>query len=276
MTGPTPRLPEGEPLPPKPVTQGYWPERTRLPRLTRGLRWRRRLLQGLARLLVRLLTRCEARGLEHIPPQGPLLLTVNHLGDADALVVLAHLPWQPDVLAAMELYDIKPVRWLLNAYGAIWVHRGRPDRRALKAALQALEEGRVVALAPEGRQSVTRSLEPGTEGAAFLALKARVPVLPVALTGTEDENVFGHLKRGRRPKVSVTFGPPFTLDDLLPAEGGLRQALPVGTERIMLAIARLLPPRYQGVYRARVAAQRDQTSPLPGSHGPPSSGAAAA
>ncbi len=252
MTGHTPFVPEGAPLPPKPVTQGYWPERTRLPRLTRGLRWRRRALKALARLLVRALTRCDARGLEHIPPQGPLLLTVNHLGDADALVVLAHLPWEPDVLAAMELYDIAPVRVLMNLYGAIWVHRGKPDRRALKAALQALGEGRVVALAPEGRQSVTRSLEEGTEGAAFLALKARVPVLPVALTGTEDENVFGHLKRLRRPRVSVTFGPPFTLDDL-PASGpGFRDALREGTERIMLAIARLLPPRYQGVYREKV------------------------
>ncbi len=254
MTGRTPLVPEGAPLPPKPVTQGYWPERTRLPRLSRGLRWRRRLLQAVARTAVRTLTRCEVRGLEHVPAHGPLLLTVNHLGDADALVVLAHLPWQPEVLAAMELYDILPVRWLMNLYGAIWVHRGRPDRRALKAALQALREGRVVALAPEGRQSVTRSLEEGTEGAAFLALKARVPVLPVALTGTEDENVFGHLKRGRRPRVSITFGPPFTLDDL-PASGpGFRAALQEGTERIMLAIARLLPPRYRGVYRERVAA----------------------
>ncbi len=252
MTGRTPYVPEGAPLPPKPVTQGYWPERTRLPRLTRGLRLRRRVLQALARGLVRLLARVEARGLEHIPRQGPLVLTVNHLGDADALVVLAHLPWQPEVLAAMELYDILPIRWLLNLYGAIWVHRGRPDRRALRAALQALAEGRVVALAPEGRQSVTRSLEEGTEGAAFLALKAGAPVLPVALTGTEDEHVFGHLKRLRRPRVSVTFGPPFSLNDL-PASGPrFRAALQEGTERIMLAIARLLPPRYRGVYREKV------------------------
>lgn len=259
MTGRTPYIPEGAPLPPKPVTQGYWPERTRLPTLTRGLRFRRRLLQGLARLLVRLLTRCEARGLEHIPPQGPLLLTINHLGDADALVVLAHLPWQPDVLAAMELYDIKPIRWLMNFYGAIWVHRGRPDRRALRAALQALAEGRVVALAPEGRQSVTRSLEEGTEGAAFLALKARVPVLPVALTGTEDENIFGQLKRFRRPRVTITFGPLLRLDDLPAAGPDFRAALQEGTERIMLAIARLLPPRYRGVYREKVEKEEVQS-----------------
>lgn len=256
MTGRTPYIPEGEPLPPKPTTEGYWPERTRLPPLTRGVRLRRKLLRGAARLLVRLLTRCDVRGQEHIPPQGPLLLTVNHLGDADALVVLAHLPWQPDVLAAMELYDITPIRWLMNFYGAIWVHRGRPDRRALRAALQALREGRVVALAPEGRQSVTRSLEEGTEGAAFLALKARVPILPVALTGTEDENVFGHLKRFRRPKVSIAFGPTFTLDDLPASGSGFRDALREGTERIMLSIARLLPPRYQGVYRDKVAQEQ--------------------
>ncbi len=266
MTGPTLFVPEGQPLPPKPVTQGYWPERTRLPHLSRGLRWRRRLLQAFSRGVVRVLTRCRVQGQEHIPRQGPLLLTVNHLGDADALVVLAHLPWQPDVLAAMELYDIKPVRWLLNAYGVIWVHRGRPDLRALKAARQALEQGRVVALAPEGRQSVTRSLEEGTEGAAYLALKARVPILPVALTGTEDEHIFGHLKRWRRPEVSITFGPPFRLDDLPNRGAGFRKALQIGTKRIMLAIAQLLPPRYQGAYRDEVARLTSASDVAPETH----------
>ncbi len=256
MTGPPMPLTEDGKIPPKPVTQGYYPERVFLPELT----WRRRLarrgLHWVARALVRLGARCQARGLEHLPARGPALLTVNHLGDADAVVVFAHLPWYPEVLAAMELNEFPWVRRLLNLYGVIWVHRGRPDRKALRMALQALDEGRIVALAPEGRQSVTGALEEGTEGAAYLALKARVPVVPIGLTGTRNDQIFPAWRRLKRPRVTITVGPPLRLDDLPNRGPAFRRALAEGTERIMLAIARLLPPEYQGVYRDKVASGR--------------------
>ncbi len=233
-------------VPPKPVSEVVRPHLTRLPALHPGRRIVRQTLRWVARWIVAATAECTVRGLEHYPQHGPALLVANHLGDADAVVGLACLPVLPEVFAKVELYDLFPWGRLLAAYGVIWVHRGRPDRRALRAGLQALAEGRLLAIAPEGRQSVTGALEPGTEGAAYLALKADVPVVPLAFTGTRNAQVYGALKRFRRPRVSLTIGRPFRLQP--PADLPWREALRWGTERIMCAIAHLLPPEYRGVY----------------------------
>jgi 1-acyl-sn-glycerol-3-phosphate acyltransferase len=132
----------------------------------------------------------------------------------------------------------------MDTYGVIWVHRGRPDRRALHAVLDGLAEGRVIAIAPEGRESVSGALEEGTPGAAYLALKSGAPILPVTFTGTENRNVYGSLKRLRRAEISLTIGKPFHLDQ----SGNWRQAVDQGTQQIMLTLAEQLPPEYRGVY----------------------------
>ena len=232
-------------LPPKPRSELLRLEFTRLPRLTPGRRLVRRLLQGLARLLVWLCTRSSVSGLENLHRTGPALVATNHLGDADTLIAVALSPVLFEVVAKMELYEIPLVGALMEAYGVIWIHRGQPDRRALRAILDGLQEGRLVSIAPEGRESLSGSLEEGTNGAAFLALKANVPVLPVTFTGTQNECIYGNLRRLRRTPVSMTVGPPFYLEP----QANRKQALDEGTRKIMLALARQLPPEYRGVYR---------------------------
>jgi 1-acyl-sn-glycerol-3-phosphate acyltransferase len=178
------------------------------------------------------------------------LIVTNHLGDADVIVGVAYFPVLPDVIAKAELFDTPLLGKWMDAYGVIWVHRGQPDRRTLRVALQSLGEGRMVGMAPEGRQSVTGQLEEGTGGAAYLALKAGaarnqpIPIVPVALTGTENANVYGSLRRLRRGRITMTVGPAICLD----VEEDWRAAVPYGTERLMRALASLLPEEYRGVY----------------------------
>ena len=236
-----------EPLP-KPISREYRPEITSLPELKLWRRLGRNLLHWLARLLLHLVTRVRLRGLENFPRNGPALIAVNHLGDLDALACLAFFPRRVDYLSKAELYDFPVLGWVQRMYGTIWVHRGQPDRRALRAALNGLKEGRFVAIAPEGRESVSGCLEPGTGGAAFLALRAGVPVLPVTFTGTQNDHIYGNLKRLRRSDISMTIGAPFWL------EGGdyHKQAVRKGTDQIMLQLAVHLPPEYQGVYQDRL------------------------
>jgi len=210
--------------------------------LRRLVRW---LLQNLIRVVVKVVFQVELRGQAHLYTHGPLLLVSNHLGDADLLVGLAVAKTPFDAMAKVELYDLPVIGWLMDIYGVIWVHRGQPDRKAIRAALDGLAEGRIIAIAPEGRESVIGALEGGTHGAAYLALKANVPVLPVALTGTENGRVYDNLKRLRRTKVTITVGEPFRLT-MLPDR---RQALQEGTEKIMRHLAKLLPPEYRGVYQ---------------------------
>ncbi len=237
--------------PPKPVAETYRPELTRLPEYTLARRLFRRFLRWLARPLVHFWLRPEVRGLENFPQKGPAIIALNHLGDADAVLVFSHLPTiEIDPLGASDLYDLWGVGALCEWYGTIWLHRGRPDRRALACALESLRRGRFVAVAPEGRESLTHSLEEGASGAAFLALKADVPIVPIAVTGTENERVYGSLRhfRPRRTHATMAVGRPFRLAQT----GGRRESMRLGTERIMRELARLLPPQYRGVYAGKV------------------------
>lgn len=229
----------------KPRASKVRPELTCLPRIT----WWRRLVRGslrlLARFLVRILTRCRVTGLEHFPRQGPVLVIVNHLGDADALLGLAFFPPSVEALAKMELYEFPVLGGIMQAYGVIWVHRGQPDRRAIQAVLDGLAQGRLVGIAPEGRESLTGSLEEGTKGAAYIAIKANVPLLPVTFTGTENSRIYPNLKKLRRTDVSITVGPIFRLEKA----SDRREALRLGTQKIMARLAQQLPAEYRGVYR---------------------------
>lgn len=238
------------PIPPKPRSERVRPEITRLPRLTRGRRLARRLLRGLLRLLVWLFIRLEVRGIENYPHQGAALVVANHLGDADGLIGVVISSRSLDLISKAELYDFPILGRLMRAYGVVWVHRGRPDRRALRAALQGLAQGRMVCLAPEGRESLTGGLEEGTHGAAYLALKSQAPILPITFTGTENWRIYGNMKRLRRTRVTITMGPLFRL----PQGDNWRATVEEGTQIIMQTLASQLPPEYQGVYCAQVEA----------------------
>lgn len=232
-------------LPPKPVTEVWKPELVRLPRLTKLRRAFRYFSHRLLKLIARICLNVTVKSMEKFPKAGPLLIVMNHLGDADAVAVVSALPVPPDALGKIELYDLPILGKLMDWYGVIWLHRGRPDKRALRAALDGLAEGRVIAIAPEGRYSLSGALEEGTGGAAFLAYKSGAPVLPVAVIGTENENVYGHLKRFRRAPVQVRVGEMFKLEEQASAR---REALERWTSQVMAALADLLPEKYRGKY----------------------------
>jgi len=215
-----------------------------LPALTPARRLARRLLRGLVRFLVFCFTRTEVSGLENFPKNGPALVVMNHLGDADALIMIAFLPVFPEALAKIELYNFPVLGALMHAYGVIWVHRGQPDRRAIHAALEGLQAGKFVGVAPEGRESLSGALEEGTEGAAFLALKAEVSLVPVTITGTQNARLYGNMLRLRRTQVTMRVGKAFVLPEPANRPSALRES----TRLIMETLARQLPPEYRGVY----------------------------
>jgi 1-acyl-sn-glycerol-3-phosphate acyltransferase len=239
--------------PPKPVSEVWRPELTRLPRLTLPRRAFRAFAHGLIKLTARVCLDVSIEGSENIPGRGPLLVVINHLGDSDAVAIVSALPRPPDALGKVELYDYGVLGRLMDWYGVIWLHRGRPDKRALRAALNGLAEGRVVVIAPEGRYSLTGALETGSGGAAFLALKSGVPILPIVVTGTENEKVYGSLKKLRRAAVRLKAGKMFRLagqveGDALRLSKDRREAMDEGTRKIMRALADLLPDEYRGAY----------------------------
>jgi 1-acyl-sn-glycerol-3-phosphate acyltransferase len=109
-----------------------------------------------------------------------------------------------------------------------------------------MEKNNILVIAPEGTRSRAGSLIEAKSGVSYLAAKLNRPIVPVAITGTEDKVVFGNLKRLRRSHFTVTAGPAFTLPPL-PRENR-DEALKRYTDEIMCHIAALLPEKYWGVY----------------------------
>jgi 1-acyl-sn-glycerol-3-phosphate acyltransferase len=237
---------------PKPVTDWWRPDLVELPRLTFVRRVVRVFLRGLAKFLVSVLLRATITGMENFPQKGPALVVLNHLGDADVVLLGASIPTTIDGMAKIELYEHWFVGPLFRMYGVIWIHRGRPDRKAIRAALDGLAEGRMIALAPEGRQTVEGGLEEGTDGASFLAMKSGVPIVPVAMTGTENENIYGNMKRWKRAQVTLSVGEPFFIREQADRQIMMRE----GTRQIMEALASLLPESYRGMYKETSSSQQ--------------------
>lgn len=210
----------------------------------------RRVAHVTLRVVLPILTRLEIRGRENIPPRGPLIVTFNHLSHADAFLMIAAMPYPVEAIALADLLSVPGTGQVLRAYGVIPVHRDQVDREVIRRALQVLEDGGVLVLAPEARRSVTGALERARPGAAYLAIQSGAPVMPVAITGTD--RILDDLKHLRRPRLTVTFGTPFTLCQHNGDRRGRREQRRKAIDDIMIRIARMLPPEYRGEYSERV------------------------
>jgi 1-acyl-sn-glycerol-3-phosphate acyltransferase len=197
------------------------------------------------KVLLRLLARYEVTGQHNLPPGGPLLLVFNHLAWWDAPVAMVALPWKMRAIALKDLRRVPITGQLLALSGAIWVDRGRYDRQALRDALAVLEAGGVLGIAPEGRMSLSGALERGKTGPVFLARKAAVPILPVAITGTEK--VLSEWRRFHRPQIGLTIGQVFRLP-VWEGGGSVKEHRQADADFVMERLAELLPPEYRGVY----------------------------
>ena len=109
----------------------------------------------------------------------------------------------------------------------------------------------MIALAPEGRQEVDGGLEEGTDGAAFLAMKSGAVIVPVAMTGTENQNIYER-KWWQRARVTLSVGKPFFLREQADRQAMMRE----GTRQIMEALASLLPESYRGIYKESIVSDK--------------------
>jgi len=205
----------------------------------------------LARFLVwsifKLTSRIEVEGFDNLPAQGGYVIVSNHIGRLDAPLVFYLLERQDIIMLVAEKYrDSAFYSWVARQLDAIWVDRFNADFSALRAALKRLRQGGVLVIAPEGTRSPDGKLRHGQPGASYLAAKAGVPVVPVALTGTEDQVVKGRLRRLQRLSLLVRVGKPFSLPPLSANERDVQLA--AHTTEMMCQIAALLPPEARGVY----------------------------
>ncbi|GAB4479106.1 MAG: lysophospholipid acyltransferase family protein [Anaerolineae bacterium] len=210
------------------------------------------------RLLVKLLTRYHVEGLENVPAEGALIFASNHLHHLDAPVVGVSVPREAHALAGERYERHFPFGPILKIAGSIFIRRGEVDRRALAQAMAVLADGKTLAIAVEGTRSKTGTLAEGKLGAAYIATRAGVPIVPVVVWGTEQ--IIPSWKRLRRAEVVVRFGRPFTL----PAGRARSQELAAYTARIMAELAALLPESYRGAYAGEVGPEGTPNTPETG------------
>ena len=192
----------------------------------------------------------KVHGLEHVPRTGPYLLVANHCSNLDPPFIGAAVGHSTGrvihFMAKEEIRHWPLVGWLGRSAGVFFVRRGESDRAAQRQALTHLAEGRPIAIFPEGTRSRICVLGQAKLGAALIAMRAGVPLLPVGVTGTG--RIFpGRSRFPHRTAVTIRIGPVFGLPHQ--ADGRLdREALEAGTERIMREIAALLPEEHRGRY----------------------------
>ena len=193
------------------------------------------LLVGGASLPVdKVLFRHRARGVENVPPSGGLVLAANHWSNFDPWPLA--MPFFPRrffrFMAKAELFWF-PLGWIVAAVGAFKVRRGEQDEEAIATAIELAREGSVVVMFPEGtrRQKGLRKRREvrWRSGAARIALRADVPLVPAGISGTERLARLGPLR--------VAYGPPIDTRDLvaLPESDAAR----IATDRLRDAIAEL-------------------------------------
>jgi 1-acyl-sn-glycerol-3-phosphate acyltransferase len=205
------------------------------------------IIRWLIRRIFNLIARVDVRGYEHLPKDSSFVIATNHLGFVDVPIAFYALDrWDMFILIAEKWGEVPLFRWVGKYFNFIFIDRFNPDIKALRRVISLMEENNILIIAPEGTRSRTGALIEAKPGVSYLATKLKRPIVPVAITGTEDKNLFGNLKRLRRSKVTLTAGPAFSLPPL-PRENR-DEVLKRYTDEIMCHIAALLPEKYRGVY----------------------------
>lgn len=210
--------------------------------------------------LLRLIFRPHSAGLENVPEKGPAILASNHLSYADWLFMPLVLPRRVSYVAKAEYFTGSGVKgWLQKTFftgaGQIPIDRSGANAAegALIAARGVLERGELFGIFPEGTRSHDGKLYRGKTGVARLAIETGVPVIPVAVIGTDTVAPPGKTF-GRHTRPHVRFGAPL---DFSRYEGmsGDRYILRSVTDEIMYAIMTLSEQEYVDVYASRAKAE---------------------
>lgn len=204
-----------------------------------------RLLVVIARAGLETMCRIDKHELARVPARGPMIAYFNHLGQIEVPLIFTQLMPRPVTgYAKIETWDGWFLRYIFDLWGAIPIRRGEADMEAIRLGLDALRQGFILGIAPEGTRSRTKSLLRAQPGVVMLALHSGVPLIPVAHWG--GERFISNLKRFKRTDFHIRVGEPFRLR---PGDGRItkemRQQM---ADEMMYRLSALLPESYRGEY----------------------------
>jgi 1-acyl-sn-glycerol-3-phosphate acyltransferase len=207
--------------------------------------------------LLAILGRPKVEGLEYVPQSGPVILASNHLAVMDSFYLPLVVRRRITFLAKSEYFTGTGLkgwlsRWFFTAVGQVPIDRSNADtaQAALDTAERVLREGKLLGMYPEGTRSPDGRLYKGKTGLARLALETGVPVIPVAMIGTNVVNPPGTtmLRFGR---VTVRFGKPmdFSRFDGLAGNRFIERAV---IDEVIYELMGLSGQEYVDIYAATV------------------------
>ncbi|MGD9702556.1 MAG: lysophospholipid acyltransferase family protein [Acidimicrobiia bacterium] len=196
-------------------------------------RFFRRLNVGFCRIWLRM----RVEGFEHVPQSGAFVVAPVHRSYVDTPIVAVVTKRRLRYMGKDSLWKVKGLGWLLSSLGGFPVTRGTADREALKRCIEVLEGGEPLVLFPEGERKSGPIVQPLFDGAAYVAAKAGVGILPVGIGGSEWA-MPKDAKFVRPRRVHVTIGP---LIPPIVTEGGRvpRGAVKAMSEQLHAELQRL-------------------------------------
>jgi len=205
------------------------------------------LVNTIIKIITHILLKIDASELKKIPMEGPLVAVANHVNFLDAPIIISHLHPRPTTgLVKKESWDIPLHKFLFNVWEGIPIDREIADFSAFRKAKDALKEGKILAVAPEGTRSETGKLIRAKPGIGILISQFNVPMISMAYYG--HENFKYDIKRLKRAEMHIRVGRKFQIDmEKHPKNKETMQAV---ADAIMMEIAQLLPEEYRGVYAA--------------------------
>jgi 1-acyl-sn-glycerol-3-phosphate acyltransferase len=210
----------------------------RTPRQRAELAWWA-VARGAVEVFSRLYWRVEIVGREHLPASGPYVIAPVHRSNVDTLLCGCLTRRRIRFMGKDSLWKYGWSGALFSSLGGFPVHRGTPDREALRRCEEAVEGGEPVVLFPEGTRQSGPKLHPLFEGAAFVAARTGVPLVPVGIGGSEWAMPKGS-RRVSPVKVVMVVGEPILPPAKTESGRTSRRAVKEMTERLAVELQELL------------------------------------
>lgn len=174
------------------------------------MRIARAIVKGFANIGFHLLYRVDIKGLENIPKEGPAILCSNHIHALDSVLYVTRIKRMVFAMAKEELFNTKFKNWFMYSMGVFPVKRDSiASEEAINTAIEHLNDGDLLMIFPEGtRNGFEKGVKP-KKGVALIALRAKVPIIPMAMEGSFKPFT----------KIKIRIGKPIDLNEFYPNEG---------------------------------------------------------
>lgn len=210
----------------------------------------RKFIKFLLKVFFTITTSRNINGLENISTSEPTIIVGNHIGILDGIMIptIPKIAEHPNLIVVIaEKYEKVPLfKWAIDNLNFMFIDRFNPDVKTIKKVLKQLKLNGLLIISPEGTRSPNAALIEGKSGPAYLAAKTGSNIVPIGVTGTEDEEMRSKFRRLRRLEVNIDIGHPFKIP-VLP-NTNREEFLKKYTDEIMCQIALLLPASYRGIY----------------------------